>query len=103
MLWTRTVGKGTHKCLGFGQDFGHHALGFFEDFSNMFSSIGVFHIDREKMKSNLAATFSTRITFGTAIDTHASTARGLMQLVHSLARVIEQVEFGDTTETLGMG
>jgi hypothetical protein len=62
----------------------------------MFSTVGVCHVIGEEMERDLAATPSTRITLGTAVDTASHAASGLMQSVHALATVIENVEFRDT-------
>ena len=89
----------TYKCFGIGKGLRHHTLGFFENLSNVFGIVGVGQIVGEQMERFLAATLSTaRISFGEAVDTHATTASGLVQFVDTVSVVVVNVVLGDAVE-----
>lgn len=95
-------GKSDFKCVSIRKGSSHSTLFLLQNLANIWSiAVGILLVVRVNMKGFLAASSSTaRITLGTRVDAHATTASRLMHGVDGLILSIEQGKGRHTAVTL---
>jgi hypothetical protein len=94
-----TVGEVDFVCLSIRKELGTETLGFFHDHAHIRCiTVRVGLIRVVKAERLLATSSATGVSFGAAIDAHATQARGWVDQIHWASLVIENLERRDAAK-----